>query len=50
MNTDITVTFTPTEALAVAVCLATAPDGPPEVEQMLDSIAKKFLDAMKARV
>jgi hypothetical protein len=42
---DIEVSFSPLEVLVIAVALAAVPQGPPEVEAAIDSIARKMVDA-----
>jgi hypothetical protein len=45
MSKEITVTLTPLEVMVLAVAIATVPAGPPAIEDAINEIARKILDA-----
>jgi hypothetical protein len=45
MEKEITVTLTPLEVMVLAVAIATVPAGPPAIEDAINEIARKILDA-----
>ena len=43
---NINIELTPAEVLIISVALSATPEGPPQVEAVISSIAQKFVDAM----